>query len=61
MGYKRCKNTCHALKGGVLYGANSPNCGPYDQGFKRCVICGYIKWDGIYCPCCRYKLKTKSG
>ena len=31
----------------------------YDTGNKRCQICAiFIKWDGVSCPCCGYKLRT---
>jgi hypothetical protein len=34
--------------------------GPYATGNKRCQQCElFIKWDGIRCPCCRYKLRTR--
>lgn len=38
---------------------------PFAQGAKYCQLCGklghegiYIKWEGLFCPCCRYKLRT---
>ena len=32
----------------------------YTEGNKRCNHCEvFIKWSGLYCPCCRYKLRTK--
>ena len=32
--------------------------GPYANGHKRCKECGlFIKWSGLYCPCCGYKLR----
>ena len=32
----------------------------YDTGNKRCQICEiFIKWDGLWCPCCGYRLRTK--
>jgi uncharacterized Zn finger protein (UPF0148 family) len=34
--------------------------GPYANGHKRCKECGlFIKWSGLYCPCCGYKLRTR--
>ena len=28
------------------------------DGFKRCSQCElYIKWDGLFCPCCKRKFK----
>jgi uncharacterized Zn finger protein (UPF0148 family) len=32
----------------------------YATGSKRCKSCGlFIKWDGLWCPCCGYKLRTR--
>ena len=34
--------------------------GRYEIGQKRCQICEiFIKWDGLWCPCCGYRLRTK--
>jgi predicted amidophosphoribosyltransferase len=34
--------------------------GRYVTGNKRCHQCNlFIKWDGLLCPCCGYKLRTK--
>ncbi len=34
--------------------------GRYADGNKRCNQCNlFIRWDGILCPCCGYKLRTK--
>ena len=32
------------------------------EGQKRCSVCEiFIQWDGNpYCPCCNYKLRTRS-
>jgi hypothetical protein len=45
----------------ILYKApRTPLVGRYFEGQKRCQICGiFIKWEGIFCPCCRTKLRTK--
>lgn len=30
------------------------------MGQKRCQICEiFIKWDGLWCLCCGYRLRTK--
>ena len=35
-------------------------CGRYADGHKRCNNCNlFIKWEGSWCPCCGYKLRTK--
>ena len=32
----------------------------YSIGHKRCKVCElFIKWDGLWCPCCGYKLRTR--
>jgi uncharacterized Zn finger protein (UPF0148 family) len=32
----------------------------YATGNKRCNRCNlFIKWDGLLCPCCGYKLRTR--
>ena len=34
--------------------------GRYAAGQKRCQVCAiYIRWDGIWCPCCGLRLRTK--
>ena len=50
-----CKGIC------IRHKAQKPvGVGRYAIGQKRCQVCElFIKWDGIYCPCCRYRLRTK--
>jgi predicted amidophosphoribosyltransferase len=32
----------------------------YSTGNKRCKNCDlFIRWEGLYCPCCGYKLRTR--
>jgi hypothetical protein len=34
--------------------------GRYSIGQKRCQVCElFIKWDGFWCPCCGYRLRTR--
>ncbi|HXX96201.1 MAG TPA: hypothetical protein VEL11_03680, partial [Candidatus Bathyarchaeia archaeon] len=34
--------------------------GRYAAGQKRCQICEvFLQWDGLFCPCCSYRLRTK--
>jgi predicted amidophosphoribosyltransferase len=34
--------------------------GRYATGHKRCQQCDlFIEWDGLWCPCCGYKLRTR--
>ena len=45
-----CKGICirHKVSGRYIY------------GHKRCQKCEiFIKWDGLWCPCCGYRLRTK--
>jgi hypothetical protein len=50
MSCKGCKGIC------VRYKASAR----YANGHKRCKVCDlFIKWDGLFCPCCGYKLRTR--
>jgi hypothetical protein len=45
-----CKGIC------VRYRASNN----YANGQKRCKICEqFVKWNGLMCPCCRHKLRTR--
>ena len=34
----------------------------YASGHKRCRTCDlFLKWEGSYCPCCGFKLRTTPG
>jgi len=48
---QHCKNTC------IKHRAKKQKLGYYPTGHKRCLICCiFLKWDGLYCPCCGAKL-----
>ena len=49
-----CKGIC------VRYKAQKPvGTGRYASGQRRCQICEiFIKWEGLWCPCCGYRLRT---
>jgi len=50
-----CKDIClkYKAKGVFLNGR-------YIDGQKRCNSCDiFIHWDGIWCPCCGFRLRTK--
>ena len=49
-----CKGIC------VRYKAQKPvGTGRYASGQRRCQICEiFIKWEGLWCPCCGYMLRT---
>jgi hypothetical protein len=51
--------TCKGMCG--RYKAMKPHdSGRYAIGQKRCQVCEiFIKWDGLWCPCCGYRLRTK--
>ena len=50
-----CKGICARHKAQKPVGH-----GRYASGQKRCQICEiFIKWDGLWCPCCGYRLRTK--
>lgn len=50
-----CKEICLRYKAtGTIIG------GRYRNGQKRCQVCDlFLKWDGLWCPCCGYKLRSK--
>jgi hypothetical protein len=34
--------------------------GRYVTGQKRCQVCEmFLNWNGLWCPCCGYRLRTK--
>ena len=50
-----CKGTCNRYKISKINGR-----GRYSFGQKRCNECGiFIKWEGIFCPCCGCRLRLK--
>jgi len=50
-----CKGIC------IKYKAIKPVLiGRYAAKQRRCQPCEiFIKWEGLWCPCCGYKLRTK--
>jgi hypothetical protein len=30
----------------------------YSAGQKRCQVYEILKWDGLWCPCCGYRLRS---
>lgn len=50
-----CKGICHRYKAKKL-----SNLSWYGSGQGRCQTCGiFIKYDGVFCPCCGYRLRKK--
>jgi hypothetical protein len=48
-----CKGICIRHKAHKPFGSSR-----YGTGNKRCQICEiFIKWEGLCCPCCGYKLR----
>jgi predicted amidophosphoribosyltransferase len=34
--------------------------GRYSIGQKRCQVCEiFLTWEGLWCPCCGYRLRTR--
>lgn len=52
----KCNNICQNHK------AKKPkHGGRYEDGQKRCNSCDiYIKYDGLFCPCCNLRLRMSS-
>jgi predicted amidophosphoribosyltransferase len=50
-----CKGIC------IRHKAQRPvGVGRYSSGQKRCQVCEiFLKWDGLLCPCCGYRLRTR--
>lgn len=49
-----CKGICTRHK--APRPASSGN--RYSTGQKRCQVCEiFLKWDGLWCPCCGYRLR----
>ena len=49
-----CKEICFSYK------AKSDGKNRYSNNQKRCQTCEiFIKWEGLWCPCCGYRLRTK--
>jgi hypothetical protein len=50
-----CKGICTRHKAQKQFGS-----GRYYTGQKRCQVCQiFITWNGLWCPCCNYRLRTK--
>lgn len=48
-----CKGICSRYKTKKIGTASR-----YSAGQSRCQVCAiYIKFDGLYCPCCGYRLR----
>ena len=48
-----CKEIC------LFHKAKSNGKNRYSNNQKRCQICEiFLNWDGVWCPCCGYMLRT---
>lgn len=53
---QKCKGLCTRYKAKKPKGLGSRR---YAAGQKRCIICEiYIDYEGIWCPCCGYRLRA---
>ena len=51
-----CKGICVRHRAQKPLGAF----GRYATGQKRCQVCEiFLKWDGMWCPCCGYRVRTR--
>jgi len=50
-----CKGICSRHKAPRPVSGNR-----YSTGQKRCQVCEiFINWDGLWCPCCGYRLRMR--
>lgn len=50
-----CKGICKNYKTEMIVSASR-----YGDGKRRCQTCEiFIYWDGLWCPCCGYRLRIK--
>ena len=51
-----CRGLCDRIQS-KSFGNNHK----YENGYKRCSFCNiFMKFNGLRCPCCTLKLRTKS-
>jgi predicted amidophosphoribosyltransferase len=52
-----CKGICIRHK---ALRSHHHNGNRYSTGQKRCQVCQiFLKWDGLWCPCCGYRLRMR--
>lgn len=56
-----CKGLCTKYKALKPAGPDGqPSGARYIKGQKRCQVCEiFMQWEGLWCPCCGYRLRTK--
>lgn len=53
-----CKGLCSRYPKGRRSGQRGQLIG---NGTVYCVLCvRYFQWDGLYCPCCHYRVRLKA-
>jgi len=58
----KCVGICEKLKANLQYIGYRKGILPrYANGQKRCKVCDiFMRFSGSNCPCCGYKMRTKS-
>ena len=50
-----CKGNCKKYEAKKAFGTNR-----YAEGQKYCSACEtWLYWDGLYCPCCSHRVRTR--
>ena len=50
----KCRGICERYRATRIHGESR-----YANGQRRCQTCEiFIKWEGLWCPCCGYRLRT---
>lgn len=54
-----CRGICERYKAKrILLPGGQGTYSPYKNG-RRCTVCSmFIKWEGLHCPCCGYRLRV---
>ena len=58
-----CKGRCGPYIVGSMGGgrAGNNNHRTYVKGYCRCSVCDqYLKWDGLWCPCCGTRVRNRN-
>ena len=55
---RKKKMVCKGICSNPIYEKKKSVRGAYKLDYKRCTQCDiFIKWDGIFCPCCNNRMK----
>lgn len=59
-----CKGKCARYVVKSMDGGGGPGRGTtrsYGKGYCRCTVCDvYLKWDGLWCPCCGTRVRNRN-